>query len=142
MFVQWWPIVYDAGPALYKHWVDVSCFLGCTPRDDDVSHVTSGVSHSPGRFTLLLWLTDYSKTYANFLYIALPNAFLCSRDQLVVQEAVLRPSLDKHLFPAYFIYTMACLKQNCTDGICICMLRGSTHYCAIAWIFWGLAYVH
>ena len=28
MFVQCWPTVYDAGPTLLKHWVDVSCLLG------------------------------------------------------------------------------------------------------------------
>ena len=28
MFDQCWPTVYDVGPTLVKHWVDVSCFLG------------------------------------------------------------------------------------------------------------------
>ena len=28
MLVQCWPIVCDAGPALYRHWVNVSCLLG------------------------------------------------------------------------------------------------------------------
>ena len=29
MLVQCWPIVYDAGPTLYQHWVNVSSLLGC-----------------------------------------------------------------------------------------------------------------
>ena len=28
MFDQCWPTVYDAGPTLVKHWVDVSCLPG------------------------------------------------------------------------------------------------------------------
>ena len=28
MLVQYWPIVYDTGPTMNQHWVDVSCFLG------------------------------------------------------------------------------------------------------------------
>ena len=28
MLVQYWPIVYDDGPTLYQHWVDISCLLG------------------------------------------------------------------------------------------------------------------
>ena len=28
MFDQCWPTVYDVGPTLVKHWVDVSCLLG------------------------------------------------------------------------------------------------------------------
>ena len=28
MFDQCWPTVYDVGPTLVKHWLDVSCFLG------------------------------------------------------------------------------------------------------------------
>ena len=27
MFDKCWPVVYDVGPTLVKHWVDVSCFL-------------------------------------------------------------------------------------------------------------------
>ena len=30
MLVQCWPTVCDAGPALYQHWVNVSCLLGCS----------------------------------------------------------------------------------------------------------------
>ena len=33
MLVQWWPIVYDAGPTLYQHWVNVSCLLGNSPHN-------------------------------------------------------------------------------------------------------------
>ena len=28
MLAQCWPTVYDAGPTLDQHWVDVSCLLG------------------------------------------------------------------------------------------------------------------
>ena len=28
MLAQCWPIVYDADPTLYQHWVNVTCLLG------------------------------------------------------------------------------------------------------------------
>ena len=29
MLLQCWPIVFDADPTLYRHWLNVSCLLGC-----------------------------------------------------------------------------------------------------------------
>ena len=45
MLVQYWPIVYDAGPALYQHWVNVSCLLGCI--DADTEEYTTEFAHLP-----------------------------------------------------------------------------------------------
>ena len=28
MLVQFWPTVYDVGPPLNQHWVNVTCFVG------------------------------------------------------------------------------------------------------------------
>ena len=44
MFDQCWPTVYDVGPTLVKHWVDVLCFL-------------ASVSCVPVIYTLLLFTT-------------------------------------------------------------------------------------
>ena len=34
MFDHCWPTVYDVGPTVVKHWIDVSCLLGGVIRDN------------------------------------------------------------------------------------------------------------
>ena len=52
MFDQCWPTVYDVGPTSVKHWLNVSCLLGCFNVSPSATTLTQ---HQTSIITILYW---------------------------------------------------------------------------------------
>ena len=62
MLIQCWPIVYDAGPALSQHCVNVSCLLGMSPSALSTMRAQSCINLLPAK------LSYCNHTYLKFQF--------------------------------------------------------------------------